>query len=57
VAGDIDETIALLKETVQKHDGVTLSIDVHLPPVVLDADVGGFEKIVVSYCTVSAFAI
>ena len=53
VAADIDETIDLLKKTVEKHDDVKLTIDTHLPPVLLDADVTGFETIVVSYFTVN----
>jgi hypothetical protein len=53
VAADLEETIALLKSTVEKHEGVKLSIDVSLPAVVLDADVEGFNTIVVSYFTVS----
>jgi hypothetical protein len=52
VAADLDETIALLKNTVEKHDGVKLSIEVSLPAVVLDADIEGFDTIVVSYFTV-----
>lgn len=52
VAADIDETIDLLKKAVEKHDDVKLTIDTHLPPVLLDADVAGFETIVVSYFTV-----
>jgi hypothetical protein len=52
VAADLEETIALLKHTVDKHEGVKLTIDVSLPAVVLDADVEGFDTIVVSYFTV-----
>ena len=44
--------MALLKKIVTKHEGVSLTIDTHLSPIVLDADVAGFEKIVVSYFTV-----
>ena len=46
--------MALLKQTVDKHEGVKMTIDVSLPAVVLDADVEGFDTIVVSYFTVSA---
>jgi hypothetical protein len=52
VAADLEETIALLKQTVDKHEGVKMTIDVSLPAVVLDADVEGFDTIVVSYFTV-----
>jgi len=52
VAADLDETIALLERTVEKHEGVKLSIEVSLPAVVLDADIEGFDTIVVSYFTV-----
>jgi hypothetical protein len=52
VAADLDQTTALLTRTVDAHPGVKLSISVSLPPILLDADVDGFEKIVVSYFTV-----
>jgi hypothetical protein len=52
VAADLDETIALVKSVVGKHEGVKLTIEVSLPPVPLDSDVGGFQTIVVSYFTV-----
>jgi hypothetical protein len=48
----LDETIALLKKTVEKDEGVKLTIDVAVPAITLDADVEGFEKIIVSYFTV-----
>lgn len=51
VAADLDETVALLKSVVDKHEGVKMTIDVSLPAVVLDADVEGFDTIVVSYFT------
>jgi hypothetical protein len=49
--------MALLKQTVDKHEGVKMTIDVSLPAVVLDADVEGFDTIVVSYFTVSALSV
>jgi acetylornithine deacetylase len=52
VAADLDETIALVKSVVGNHEGVKLTIEVSLPPVPLDSDVGGFQTIVVSYFTV-----
>jgi hypothetical protein len=52
VAADLDETVALLKHTVDKHEGVKMTIDVSQPAVVLDTDVEGFDTIVVSYFTV-----
>ena len=52
VAADLDETIALVKSVVGKHEGVKLTIEVSLPPVRLDSDVGAFQTIVVSYFTV-----
>jgi acetylornithine deacetylase len=52
VATDLDETTQLLRSIVGKHDGVKLTIDVSLPVVPLDSDVGGFQTIVVSYFTV-----
>jgi len=52
VAADLDETIALVKSVVGKHEGVKLTIEVSLPAVPLDSDVGGFQTIVVSYFTV-----
>ena len=48
----MDETISLLKNTVGAHEGVKLDIDVAASPILLDADVDGFETIVVSYFTV-----
>ena len=53
VAADLDDTIELVKSIVGKHQGIKLSIDVSLPAVPLDSDVGGFQTIVVSYFTVS----
>jgi hypothetical protein len=55
VAADLEETIALLKHTVDEHDGVKMTIDVSQPAVVLDADVEGFDTIVVSYFTVQSY--
>jgi hypothetical protein len=52
VAADLDETLALLKATVDKHPGVKLTIDVAHSAIALDADVEGFQTIVVSYFTV-----
>jgi hypothetical protein len=52
VAADLEETIALLKRTIDAHPGINLSIDIALPAILLDTDVNGFEKIVVSYFTV-----
>jgi hypothetical protein len=51
----LDETLALLRETVDKHPGVKLTIDVAHPAIALDADVEGFQTIVVSYFTVLLF--
>jgi hypothetical protein len=52
VAADLEEILALLKRTIDAHPGVNLSIDVAYPAILLDADVDGFEKTVVSYFTV-----
>jgi hypothetical protein len=52
VAADLQETIALVKKTIEAHEGVKLEIQVSLPPIALDSDVEGFESIVVSYFTV-----
>jgi hypothetical protein len=51
----LDETITLLKKTVDDHPGVKLTIDVSQPAIPLDADVEGFQTIVVSYFTVTPF--
>lgn len=51
-AADLQEIIALLKKTIEAHDGVKMDIEVAVSPVALDSDVPGFEKIVVSYSTV-----
>jgi len=52
VAADLQETIALVKKTIEAHEGVKLEIQVALPPIALDSDVEGFDSIVVSYFTV-----
>lgn len=52
VAADLDETIALLKNTVGAHEGANLDIEVAVGPIPLDTDVEGFETIAVSYFTV-----
>jgi hypothetical protein len=49
----LDETISLLKSTVEKHPGVELKIDIAMAAIPLDTDIEGFDTIVVSYFTVS----
>ncbi|KAI5858499.1 hypothetical protein BZA05DRAFT_365825 [Tricharina praecox] len=52
VAGDFDETVAMIKDTVRGIEGVELKfMDVGYGPVELDHDVEGFEHIVCSYGT------
>lgn len=53
MAADLDDTLAILKATVEKHPGVKLTIDVAVAAIPLDADIEGFDTIVVSYFTVS----
>jgi acetylornithine deacetylase len=52
VAGDLDETIAMIKDAVKGIEGVRLEfMDVGYGPVELDYDVEGFELTVCSYGT------
>jgi acetylornithine deacetylase len=52
VAGDLDQTLDVVRAAVEKHPGVIMTIDHAMGPIPLDHDVEGFETIIVSYFTV-----
>jgi len=52
VAGDLDETISIIKESISKVPSVEIRfLDVGYGPVELDHDVEGFETVICSYGT------